>query len=110
MIVVFFIADIAVSPCFCLFPSTFRCKNGRRQWQLFWGCVAAAGRLAASLHTSQVKNGVAFPSRDCLALLIVVFCWIFLLLAVAPVSGVGCWALLFAVVAFVFCLNYRTNY
>ena len=66
--------------------------------------MAAAGRLAASPHTSRVKNGVAFPPRDCLALLIGVFCWFLLLVVVAPVSGVGCWALLFAVVAFVFVL------
>ena len=67
--------------------------------------MAAAGRLAASLHTSQVKNGVASPPpRDCLALLIGVFCWFLLLVVVAPVSGVGCWALLFAVVDFVLVL------
>jgi hypothetical protein len=66
--------------------------------------MAAAGRLAASLHTSWVKNDIAFPPRDCLALLISLFCWFLLLVVVAPVSGVGCWALLFAVVAFVFVL------
>ena len=66
--------------------------------------MAAAGRLAASPHTSRVKNGVAFPPRDCLAFLIGVFCWFLWLLVVALVSGVGCWALLFAVVAFVFVL------
>ena len=59
-------------------------------------------------HKLGLKNGVA-PPRDYVALLIVVFCWFLLLLVVAPVSGVGCWALLGAVVSFVFRFNYRAN-
>ena len=56
-------------------------------------------------HKLGVKNGAAPPSRNCVPLLIVVFCWLLLVVVVvAPVSGVGCWALLCAVVSFVFVL------
>eukprot|EP00957_Ditylum_brightwellii_P083168 6323781-Ditylum_brightwellii.AAC.1 len=63
-----------------------------------WGSCQKACCFPA--HKLWVKNGVP-PPRNCLALVIVVFCWFLLVVVVvAPVSGVGCWALLFAVAAF----------
>ena len=68
---------ILLSHLFLPLSSTFRCKNGRRQWWLFWGWGAAAGRLAASLHEC-CHIRMASPPRDWLLLLLVVFlyfCW-----------------------------------
>ena len=59
------------------------------------GCFGGAGQLPEGLllPCTQV-GGQEWRSppvpRDCVALLIVVFCWLLLLLVVAPVSGVGC--------------------
>ena len=113
LIVVCCIADIAVSP---FFASFFSPLSGVKMAEGNGSCFGGAGQLPEGLLLLCTQVGGQewrCPSpRDCVALLIVVFCWLLLLVVVvvAPVSGVGCWALLFAVVSFVLCLNCRTNY
>ena len=71
------------------------------------GCFGGAGQLPEGLLLPCTQVGGQEwrpPPCDCVALLIVVFCWLLLLAVVAPVSGVGCWALLCAVVSLFFVL------